>query len=1854
MDDSDQDFVDLCSKLLKRVRRKAGDTQAEAGDKRKNKKDGDSGSRCATAVSATQTVSTMSKQPVVNGGFGHDSGDAGSSVSVDSGVPVEAGETVGLRGLRAKEKVLLRMRQFKRASPPRMVHKEKKPSTSTSGLHPEPQDSDEALALRLQQELDREAAEAQTMNLEDGGLFFCQLCHRDLSHISPEGRTQHLNRCLDKNEDAAPAPPPPPPPPGVPDCPICGKRFKSQKSRSAHLKRCSSDMGVAPADLLQALQRQAAEAQTDSAANQLAQTGGAKRKGPSEPLLRPRKKPRKKTQSLDEDTMVALALSSSLLDQEVEREIQRETAASHTSMTPLLKWRPDAGKGRGKRRKGGVPRPPPLLLVQDAEAALQRLQERVSALLLRSRGPSPPTPTRCPSSLPAWSGAAPLWQKSALQDGGPTCLSEFYTPELREFIVPWEKAMVRETSFTHSPDSSVRPVGEGTPVPVTRSSTLPSSSQTAPSPAPSTPGTGQVPVGSQALKDLMELAEDGMTLTQWGYTVSRPTKDKQSSAGLTPDLHLSGFVLEEPEEQADLCLSGFLPETTPTHTERSHRQARRRRPTGRPGADEERGSHKSVALSRLTSDLSSMVNNPQLSDVQLQVDSGEVYFAHSFMLYARCPLLAQMVHDSGFGVQEEGMPAAQRVLMGEVPGQAVCALLQYLYTSHCPISASLLPHVLELASRFDLEELRQLCQRHQEEAVTQGEGADGPSEEQQSEDQTDQAFMELLRSMWNEEDEDDDGTDTDGGRDGEVRLEKDSRADDLASGDGEIREEQVNEEEMEEIYEFAATQRKREEEKDSTEEEEEEKVDEKEEGDLEMEEDQVFAKPNITEPTMNSTVYREKKQQPISHCGPDPSLDRSYSRLFSDSWGVYEEEDLSSPPSTSTRPLTTQIPQSQQHHSPLKPSSRTDKTCLQSSASVVIDLSISPPPTTSNLPLPGWSPGQMSDQGGGGDEGTDAYELDVAKEFSKERVHPREESPSPKRESQGPRSICVPLSPAAPQSSKEPELIVLSDSSEEMEVDLAAVGIDSPPPRSPRSIQNLRSYTQIKPQSIPEPNAPTLENKESSSLELSPTAPSAAPVPGRPGSGCDGLDPSPVDCSPEVSWLIPATPVHPSRSTSTSSSSTQTHSSMRRTQLFPKSGTLSSSSSAFSSPALPLKDRLHTSNNPPRVSAHVCQTEGSVSRMKLDRSIPSSSSLDRNHPHKMSNSGGMRKDREVDSPVFAVPPSQPKRSRPSSFPHSHPLHSQDASMQVTPLHIHSHPYSSTPLHTDLPKPSLLSTSPLHSDPDREGSTGQGRVLSEGELGSLRLSLSDPSDSPSSSSHRGLPSSRKDSRSSSGQSGRCVESDYHNNTGTKVTRRVGDEAREMRNEEGEGVVEGEDKGTGAEGERDEAMSAQGEMEEADFPESSFRQSFMAMDEPPMAFNDSWGFDAAADREGNPGVCFSLRLEDSGGTSPHERSLGREETAGSSSSTVSQPPTSSHATDSFQSHNHGRNTTSPPPKLHTTQPSTSLSPAPKTHTHTGPSFTPSPPDPTTRTTPEVNTSFLDPKIWDSWEEEEEEEEPLPLSQRVNPVARLKTPVSSRSKRRVAMVPITPMPSYSDMDTPDLKSKLNRFGVRPLPKRQMILKLKEIHQYTHQLVSSESEDEAPSVGRTAQAKPLPTSSTAAPSSRPASCARTVKFKQPRAPAAVSPVKHSEEDAEPLSASQGSNTSSTAASEDSERSNPELCQSSDSDSDGAVTASQAASRLQDRLRAVRSFILSDPELYSQILQYQPLVLSQLQERLKAAGIRLGGAKLLDYLDSQCITFTTAKPGHTAPSRRRGKTTKAAGERGVRGRKRKVVTAMD
>ncbi|XP_054635285.1 structure-specific endonuclease subunit SLX4 isoform X2 [Dunckerocampus dactyliophorus] len=1654
MNDSDQDFVDLCSKLLKRSRKKVEPKHQGRSDQKPSSQPSDGDKKRSKEGHVSHRVASESQcgRSVVVGKGGNDSGDAMAA----SGQRTE--KWVG-----AKETVLKRMEHFKRTSPPRMVHKSQ-PVEMEQGGHPDPPqsdipqssasdfhlrlvDNDEVLAMRLQQELDREAAQAHTLDLDDGGLFFCQICHRDLSHMTPEGRTQHINRCLDDTEHQIAAPPPPsnPRPPGVPDCPICGKRFKSQNSRSTHLKRCSSDMGVSPADLLQALQRQAEERQSAAATNMNLQTGGAKRKGTTKSGVPAKKKPKKKSEPLDEDTMVALALSSSLLEQHKEQQSTSHTqTASHSSMSPALKWR--SGKGRGKRKKGAVPRPPPILLIQDADAALTRLQERVSALLLRSRAPSPPTPTRRPSALSVLNGAAPLWQKSALLNRDTTSFLDFFVPELKDFITPWESPQTLSSSFhtDDKPSSSLQPVDEGPTI--AKASTLLSSHTAACSSVASTQATGQLPASSQALKDLVELADDITAHAHYHHTAPCPGKDSS-----TTNLQVSGFLIDE---KADLCVSGFFPETE--HTPSHDLQDQAGKSLCQPGAAKECINQLSVPLSTLVSNLSSMVNNPQLSDLQLQVDSGEVFFAHSFMVYARCPLLAQMVHESGFGVQEEGMPAAQRVLISDMPGQAVLVLLQYLYTARFSLPSSLQPHVLELASRFDLQELQQLCEFTAEDASAEYDDGDSTNHVEPLSSRTDKDLTALFNSMWSH----DDDADGDGGD--ESGLEK---AVDATLSDREIHDEQVNQEELDEIYEFAATQRNRDEEKERMEE-------------SERDDGGVFSKQ--TEPRRTSAEYSEKIPQKFdSHL--DHSLESSYNRLFSDTEGVYKEEEPSfCHPSSS-------ISKWQKNVSPHASSSSklSARALLQSSASVGSDLS----PNTSNLPVPGVSPDQEGNCSSPG-----VKETAVQKDWLclKPKSH-------------------VPLISNS-RHKKEPELIVLSDSSEEMEVAAAKV--------SPESKQ---SYTHLK------PSVSSEEKHE--------------PSPNQPILGSEQMN---VDCSPEVSWLIPSTPVCSSPTRTSRDSSTQTKSSICRTQLFPKDD--SSMSSTFN----------NRPQAPKSVSTHVGRMGGSDAMLKLDNP-------------------------EVDSPMFT----NPKPLHLSTLSHHH-----SSSKQETSLLLRNKPYSSTPLHADVlqhhvrPDTSLLCTAPdVQRSLSEEGHGSAFESPEKMEFGSLHFSpFSDPSDPPSCTSHTSV---QKRSKPSSESPAGPI---------SKLTRsRMTSEEEKL-----EAELDRRSKNEG------EQVEARGETGLPDAEQSCFEQSFMPMDEPPIAFNDSWGFDACDDVAGNPG-CFSLRLDDSGGSSRQEQNPGERRVNGSASFTSSCSP----------------------PKILTLLPSTSKNSL---------TFMPSPPHPTTRNLTEMTDSVLVANIWDSWGEDEEEI--LPLSQRLKPPAQLKTPSSSDNKRHHTLEPITPMPNYSDMDTPELKNKLNRFGVRALPKRQMILKLKEIHQYTHQLLSSEDEDEA-------QTKLPPSKPSAAGCS---SCHR-VQFKEPRVPAAISPGKHDkgeEADTEPLSNSQDSNASSTTASEESERPNPELCPSSggDSDSDGGISASQAATRLQDRLQAVRSFILSDSDLYNQILQYQPLVLSQLQERLKAAGIRLGAAKLVDYLDTQCITFTTAKPGQPAPSRRRvrktGKKAKAAGKRGA------------
>ncbi|NXO36441.1 SLX4 endonuclease, partial [Locustella ochotensis] len=214
--------------------------------------------------------------------------------------------------------------------------------------------------------------------------------------------------------------------------------------------------------------------------------------------------------------------------------------------------------------------------------------------------------------------------------------------------------------------------------------------------------------------------------------------------------------------------------------------------------------------------------------------------------------------------------------------------------------------------------------------------------------------------------------------------------------------------------------------------------------------------------------------------------------------------------------------------------------------------------------------------------------------------------------------------------------------------------------------------------------------------------------------------------------------------------------------------------------------------------------------------------------------------------------------------------------------------------------------------------------------------------------------------------------------------------------------------------------------------------------------------------------------------------------------------------------------------------------------------------------------------------------------------------QENNRSSSTPVTPMPAYSIMETPQLKKELSRFGVRALPKRQMVLKLKEIFQYTHRDEDSDFEDEI------SYSQPLPQKSPAKPK----------RQRQPKAGRAAG----GDPDGEELPASQESAGSSVDGSDISFGSQSsfvngfETCAFASEEEEEEFPASQAAAREEEKLEAVRCYILSNTALYNRILFYEPIELADLHAELKQNGIKISKAKLLNFLDSQCITTTMAR----------------------------------
>ncbi|XP_042636729.1 structure-specific endonuclease subunit SLX4 [Orycteropus afer afer] len=1583
---------------------------------------------------------------------------------------------------RTAELVLQRMQQFKRADPTRLKHASgvcslevaiaenapKDPPEETvvgNGCGPGPPatESDTAVALALQQELGQERASACEEGLEQEGWFFCQICQKDLSAMNVIRREQHINRCLDEAEKSLR-----PSAPQIPECPICGKLFLTFKSRSGHLKQCAVKMEVCPQLLLQAVRLQTAQLEEgcSPAAQSLShQVGSLKRKGASS-MKEPQKR-RKVSQPEvpSEDLLVAMALSRS--------EVEQSGTVQALNLESAFSERTKLGAEKKSRRKK-LPASLPPLLAQDSAATWQWTGERVVQLFAEEVGDLPSTPPLPASRIlkkeseeAGWQLQLPegrrnlLWEGSAL--AGSWASEAFYTASLVPPIVPRRPAQgpAQEPPCPLMPPDLPKsgvctPPAHRSPLPVCCS---PREDPAEPVPREASPSSSQRE--HQALQDLMDLAREGLvpsgrSLDSWG-----------GAAAI--DLVPSG-----------LPLSGFVPPPEEEHLQR--------------------GSDTSLSLGLLVSDFGAMVNNPHLSDVQFQVDSGEVLYAHKFVLYARCPLLIQHVNSEGFFAVEDEDLRTQRALLSDVRVEVAHAFLRYLYTADAAVSSHLAPDLRTLALRFGVRELVRLC----EQVPLETDVEHGPQQEEEDKDCESRAdnFQELLRSMWGDEEEE-----------AEAPVKHEGRED----------REEVDEADMEEIYEFAATQRKL------------------------LREERAAERGGATGQRREGSpgpggvcagVLLQAQLEEVVHKPSEPGSNEAQGRWTSGA--------QSAPLSQGEQPPSVHHAETREREAVREAPGR----CRSSS-----------PPGESRA---------------GGKEGPCLHSMEDSEQLSSltRGDHPerpqvtgdQEEQRSPVME-RGPEASCSPRYQQAPAPGGSPSWPHLHP--------CYAGGMSPLVPRSQSADSKMASWDTLSPilsskhrrdSSIPalltdpEPEegkasgpmwarssrGPLVSPEKSLSIDLT-QSDSGDSRSRRPPA------PSAANREDEVILLLDSDEELELKRTPAGSLPDDAPEERKVLAVSPRSSELFS--------VIDIDADLEQSPSPlgregrrPQGAGELLETQGSVGgRRRLQLFCDSSP----------------EEDSTVDTSwlVPATPLSSRGRHH-SSKTHASPLRSRTSALRETHL-----------------EPRAVSEVR-----EAEGATGRFPAIVPQTAAPRLVSATPGNPETGGQASRSPPGHRPRPHQLLSPMASC-----------RPPRPSPERHRLGRATVGE-VVEVEDSD-------DEQGVALHPLKSSPLPDG----------EPPIPIDTCfWSAEPLS-----PIPIDHLNLERTGPLS-----------------------TSSPGHRARQAPAYGS------PGLLDTSPIRGSRPhpggAPERSSRAGPPGS-------------SRLSLLNSALWDDWDGEERSPEMLPLAQRLSADRADKpggpeTPQGARRKKNLPpKVPITPMPRYSIMETPVLKKELDRFGVRPLPKRQMVMKLKEIFQYTHQTLESDSEDEipssqvpprassslawateAPKTSRTA-GPPPPEATTSLIPPRPKG---PTEHKSPRRrrkpPRESSPSLHRPAAAEAPPASDGdaqlpASQESTATLVDSSDGSfgsqssssgefgAALMSEGDNEGEEGVSASQAAVRAADMEEAVWRYIRSQPALYRKVLLYQPLELTELQAELRHHGIRVATGRLLDFLDAQCVTFTTA-----------------------------------
>ncbi|XP_077984113.1 uncharacterized protein LOC144438810 [Glandiceps talaboti] len=536
----------------------------------------------------------------------------------------------------------------------------------------------------------------------------CQICEKDLTHMSEQRRAVHINSCIDgsSSRQTSTTDRPRGKPPGRKSlfeiisergvesstgpsdgCPICGKNIHSMKVPQVHIKKCAMKNNVSTIKVMEMIRQQKqAVSSVVPGDTSVSTKPSSETSNPIEQNTKTKKSRKIKPPTSVQDEQMALARAMSL---------------------SLSKQEQEYGKRRRGRRgaKNKLTTVPPLLL-KSQEEIKRGLAEKVSSILTQSEfenfeaACTPPMKrSRLHRKCRESQDRGQLWKLTGENDPESNAAEGFYVHDLREVISPVKKK--RSTRRT----------------PVKRKA--------------DTDEDFSTQAFGRTVQMLADLAEEGECITS-------PSKT------------------QTPIQVADKTSQVY-----------SHYQQ------------------------QLVNDMSAMVNCKDYSDVVIHVDGAQTIHSHAFMLGSRCQALAQMLTEAK-GHHSKGKIHIQ---WPDVSFDDAMCVLKFIYSAKIDIPVHCLGSILQLAERFEIYDLQKRCHEIlDEKSNIHGWGHSNDevnTTETENEKREDKEFVEkdvddLLNSLW-------------GG-------ENSSREPSASSSDHDEDSEQFKKE-LDNVYEYMSTQR---------------------------------------------------------------------------------------------------------------------------------------------------------------------------------------------------------------------------------------------------------------------------------------------------------------------------------------------------------------------------------------------------------------------------------------------------------------------------------------------------------------------------------------------------------------------------------------------------------------------------------------------------------------------------------------------------------------------------------------------------------------------------------------------------------------------------------------------------------------------------------------------------------------------------------------------------------------------------------------------------------------------------------------------------------------------------------------